>query len=69
MIDIPNRSINVDLSEEILLARRNKMEADPKGFHPGPRQRVVSKALQAYAMFATSADRGAVRDLNQVVRR
>ena len=69
MIDIPNRSINVDLSDEILSQRRRILEALPNGFHPGPRQRAVSKALQAYAMFATSADRGAVRDLNQVMKR
>jgi dihydroxy-acid dehydratase len=69
MIDIPNRSIHVDCSDEILAQRRKKMEADPNGFKPGPRDRVVSKALQAYAMFATSADKGAIRDIDQVVRR
>ena len=66
MIDIPNRSINVDVSDEVLLERRKKMEADPNGFQAGPRERKVSQALKAYAMFATSADRGAVRDLTQV---
>jgi dihydroxy-acid dehydratase len=69
MIDIPNRSINVDLDDATLHSRREKMEADPNGFKPGPRERVVSKALQAYAMFTTSAAKGAVRDLDQVVRR
>jgi dihydroxy-acid dehydratase len=33
------------------------------------RERVVSQALKAYALFATSADRGAVRDISQVVRK
>ncbi len=69
MIDIPNRSINVDLDEATLSERRAKMEADPEGFKPGPRERVVSKALKAYAMFTTSAAKGAVRDLDQVIRR
>jgi len=69
MIDIPNRSINVDLDDAALAKRRELMAANPKGFKPGPRKRVVSKALQAYAMFATSASKGAVRDLEQVIRR
>ncbi len=69
MIDIPGRKIDIDVSDEVIAQRRAKMEADPNGFQPGPRERKVSKALQAYSMFATSADRGAVRDLNQVQRR
>ena len=54
MIDIPNRSINVDLDDATLEARRAKMDADPNGYKPGPRERVVSKALKAYATFTTS---------------
>ncbi len=60
-IDIPNRSIDVLLSEEELAARR--AEQDKQGWQPvKPRQRKVSTALKAYALLATSADKGAVRD-------
>lgn len=51
-IDIPNRSINVLLSDEELSAR---------AFRPMTRQRVVSKALRAYASMVSSADKGGVR--------
>ncbi len=61
-IDIPKRSINVALNDEQLAARR--IEQDKKGWKPAQaRPRKVSAALKAYAMFATSADKGAVRDL------
>jgi dihydroxy-acid dehydratase len=69
MIDIPNRSINVDVSDEVLAERRKAMDSSPEGFHPGPRDRVVSKALKAYGMLTTSAAKGAVRDIDQVIRR
>ena len=60
-IDIPNRSINVDLSAEELSHRRH--EQDKKGWKPAAeRPRKVSTALKVYAKFATSADKGAVRD-------
>lgn len=60
-IDIPNRSINVDLSTEELAHRRH--EQDKKGWKPAAeRPRKVSTALKVYAKFATSADKGAVRD-------
>ncbi len=60
-IDIPNRSINVDLSAEELAHRRH--EQDKKGWKPAAeRPRKVSAALKVYAKFATSADKGAVRD-------
>jgi len=60
-IDIPNRTINVDLSMEELSHRRH--EQDKKGWKPAEeRPRKVSTALKAYAKFATSADKGAVRD-------
>ena len=65
-IDIPNRSINVDLSDEELARRRTAMDnrADG-GWKPvKERPRKVSAALKAYAKMATSADRGAVRDLS-----
>ena len=65
-IDIPNRSINVLLSEEELSSRRAAMEAKGKeAWKPlNPRPRKVSAALKAYAKLAMSADVGAVRDLS-----
>ena len=66
-IDIPNRSINVQLTDEELAARRKEMEArGNKAWQPEHRDRVVSKALQAYAAMASSADKGAVRDLSLI---
>jgi dihydroxy-acid dehydratase len=63
-IDIPNRSINVKISDKELLERRRLEEAKgDKAFKPANRDRVVSQALRAYAMFASSADHGAVRVL------
>lgn len=60
-IDIPNRAINVDLTDEELSHRRH--EQDKKGWKPAlPRPRKVSRALKVYAKFATSADKGAVRN-------
>ena len=62
-IDIPNRTIDVLLSMEELSHRRH--EQDKKGWKPAEeRPRKVSTALKAYAKFATSADKGAVRDRN-----
>ncbi len=62
-IDIPNRSINVLVSDEELARRR--AEQDAKGWKPAePRPRKVSAALKAYAKLVMSADKGAVRDLS-----
>jgi dihydroxy-acid dehydratase len=67
-IDIPNRSINVKLSNAELAARRAAMET--KGINKWKpsevRTRKVSAALKAYALLATSADKGAVRDLSKL---
>ncbi len=64
-IDIPNRSIDVNLSSEILAERR--AEQDKAGWKPAQaRPRKVSSALKAYAMLATSADKGAVRDIERL---
>ncbi len=61
LIDIPNRTINLLVSDEELAARR--AEQDKKGWKPAaPRARRVSTALKAYALLATSADKGAVRN-------
>jgi dihydroxy-acid dehydratase len=61
-IDIPNRTINLAVSDAELAARR--AEQDAKGWKPeAPRKRQVSTALKVYAQFASSADKGAVRVL------
>ena len=61
LIDIPNRSINLLVSDEELATRR--AEQDKKGWKPAaPRTRKVTTALKAYALLATSADKGAVRN-------
>ena len=63
VIDIPSRSISVKLSDEELAARRAEEEKRGKAaFTPKSRNRVVSKALQAYASMVTSADKGGVRE-------
>ena len=65
-IDIPNRSVNVLLSDEELAERRKKIEARGRdAYMPRTRRRHVSAALQAYAALTTSAARGAVRDVSQ----
>jgi len=62
-IDIPQRTIDVLVSDEELARRR--LEQDAKGWKPAqPRPRKVSAALKAYAKLAMSADKGAVRDLS-----
>jgi dihydroxy-acid dehydratase len=68
-IDIPNRSINVKLSNDVLAERRAEMEArGAKAWKPVERERHVSPALRAYAAMATSAAFGAVRDVSKVER-
>jgi dihydroxy-acid dehydratase len=64
-IDIPNRTIDVLVSDEELSKRRAAQ--DKLGWKPAkPRPRKVSVALKAYAKFATSADKGAVRDISKI---
>ncbi|TXY04622.1 dihydroxy-acid dehydratase [Vibrio mimicus] len=63
-IDIPNRSITLEVSESELEVRR--AEQDKLGWKPVDRQRTVSLALKAYASMATSADKGAVRDKSKL---
>jgi len=61
-IDILNRSINLLVSEEELVSRREKEISKGKdAFIPVGRDRQVSKALKAYASMVSSADRGAIR--------
>jgi len=65
-IDIPKRSIHLVVPEAVIAERRAAMEAKGKGaWKPKPRKRQVSLALKAYAAFATSAARGAVRSLER----
>ncbi len=61
-INIPERKINVLISEEEMNKRRKAEEARGKeAFMPTKRKRVISKALKAYASLVSSADQGAVR--------
>lgn len=59
LIDIPNRSINVLLSDqELELRRLSVLRYEPQG-----RERVISKALRAYASLVSSADKGGIREI------
>jgi len=63
-INIPERKINVLLSDKELKTRRKKeKKRGDKAFTPLKRNRDISKALKAYAKLVTSADAGAVRDI------
>jgi dihydroxy-acid dehydratase len=66
-IDIPGRTITLEVPEGELAERRERLEATG-GYAPVARDRVVSPALRAYAAMATSADTGAVRDVDAVER-
>lgn len=62
VIDIPERSINVKLTDDQLAQRRVEEESRGKeAFTPQGRDRSVSKALKAYAAMVSSADKGGVR--------
>ncbi|NJD32385.1 MAG: dihydroxy-acid dehydratase [Gammaproteobacteria bacterium] len=66
-IDIPARSIRLDLSSEEIARRRAAEDArGDAAYTPVKRDRVVSTALRAYGLLATSASQGGVRDLRQV---
>lgn len=60
-IDIPNRSINLKISDEEMAIRRKQEEAKGKDAFKPKRDRQVSKALKAYANLVSSADLGAIR--------
>jgi dihydroxy-acid dehydratase len=63
VIDIPNRTVRVDLDDEEIARRRAAQSA--RGWKPAaPRKRKISTALKAYAALVTSADKGAVRNLD-----
>ena len=59
--------MTLEVSDEELTERRERLEANG-GYFPELRDRAVSPALRAYAAMATSADTGAVRDVNAVER-
>ncbi|MFC4495221.1 dihydroxy-acid dehydratase [Streptomyces ovatisporus] len=63
VIDIPGRTIELKVDDEVLAARRAALNGE---YAPRGRERKVSTALRAYAAMATSADKGAVRDLSQL---
>ncbi|MCP2627419.1 dihydroxy-acid dehydratase [Mycolicibacterium smegmatis] len=65
-IDIPSRTVTLDVDDDELARRRDELLASG-GYRPRDRVRPVSAALRAYALLATSADRGAVRDVDNVV--
>lgn len=67
-IDVETRLIRINVPDEVLAERRAKMESSENPWQPKDRDRYVSPALQAYAAMATSADRGAVRDVSRLRR-
>ncbi|MQY06351.1 dihydroxy-acid dehydratase [Actinomadura macrotermitis] len=68
VIDIPNRTLELDVPQDELDIRREKLLADLGGYRPRDRHRPVSAALQAYAAMATSAATGAARDVGQLAQ-
>ncbi|PPI88371.1 dihydroxy-acid dehydratase [Candidatus Pantoea edessiphila] len=67
-INIPNRKIRLLVSDDELLCRREEQKLRGiKAYKPHQRRRVISHALRAYALLATSADKGAVRDKNKLI--
>jgi len=63
-IDISARSMDLLLDDIELEQRRKEADSHPEGWKP-VREREVSKALKAYASMVSSADRGAIRQLNE----
>ena len=62
-IDVDRRLLHLAVGDDVLAERRAKMEASERPWEPRSRDRVVSKALQAYASMASSASTGAVRQV------
>jgi dihydroxy-acid dehydratase len=67
-IDIATRELRLDVPDEELTARRERLLAERGRYSPADRDRPVSPALRAYAAMATSASTGAVRDVTLVER-
>lgn len=63
-IDVHDRLLQVEVSEDELERRRQAMQASDRPWQPRERQRQVTTALRAYARLATSADKGAVRKVD-----
>ena len=63
-IDIPNRSIQVRLTDGELAERRREEETKGKDAFKPVRERKISNALKLYAHFVSSADKGGVRIIN-----
>jgi dihydroxy-acid dehydratase len=68
VIDIPRRSLQLDVTDAELASRRASLLASLGGYRPVARQRPVSAALQVYAALATSASTGASRDVSVLSR-
>ncbi|HEY0120086.1 MAG TPA: dihydroxy-acid dehydratase [Cellulomonas sp.] len=68
-IDVESRLIRLNVPDEVIADRRAKMDASEDPWQPVHRDRYVSPALRAYAAMATSADRGAVRDVSRLPKR
>src|SRR5690625_5286909 len=66
VIDIPNRTLRLDVPGEELDARREQLLGELGRFRPRERERPVTHALRAYAAMATSAHTGAARDVTQI---
>ncbi|GAB3453140.1 dihydroxy-acid dehydratase [Streptomonospora sediminis] len=66
VIDIPNRTLRVDVPAAELDSRRAELLAELGTFRPVKRERPVTQALRAYAAMATSASTGAARDVGQI---
>ncbi|MDK8846086.1 dihydroxy-acid dehydratase [Corynebacterium sp. MSK297] len=63
-ISVKERSLTLELDDAEIERRRQEMENRKKPWHPTERKRTVTKALRAYAKMATSADKGAVRQVD-----
>jgi dihydroxy-acid dehydratase len=66
LIDIPRRTLSLDVPQDELESRRSALVAALGRYRPASRQRLVSAALQIYAAMATSAATGAARDISQI---
>ncbi|HZE34728.1 MAG TPA: dihydroxy-acid dehydratase [Actinoallomurus sp.] len=66
VIDIPGRELRLDVPEDVLRDRRERLLKDLGSYRARDRHRPVSVALQAYAAMATSASTGAARDISQL---
>lgn len=63
-ISVKDRSLTLELADEEIARRRQEMENRAQPWQPTERKRTVTKALRAYAKMATSADKGAVREVD-----